>query len=75
MTQEQIKNYEYCKNHLAQISEMEKKSPFTEQMGDCGYRFDIVNLGLEEIHSEMYNSIINAIEKAKAKIYEKIDKL
>jgi len=75
MTQEQIKKYEYCKRHLAEISAMVEKSPFKHQMHGCGSQSAKITFELEEIHVEMYNSIQKAIETAKLKISEKIENL
>ena len=75
MTQEQIKNYEYCKKHLTDLSAMEEKSQFEPQMYGCGSRDERITFELQDIHKDMYNSIQAAIKEAKQKINDKIEKL
>lgn len=75
MTDEQIKNYEYCKAYLEAISQMIAKIPFKSQLFGCGSQSDRITFELEEIHLDMYNGISNAISTAKEKINKKIETL
>ena len=73
MTQDQIDIYKKCEKHLNDIDEYIKKIPFNIQKYGCGSGSPRIDFTLDNIHAEMYVSVISAMEKAKSKI-EKIVK-
>lgn len=75
MTEEKIQTYEYCKEHIKKIDGFKEKLPFGVQVYGCGTGSPRIEFELEELHREMYRSIITIIDETRAKIQLKIDKL
>lgn len=75
MTQDQIEQYEYCKKHLADIELYIKSLPFKNYKYGCSSGCARIERSLEEIHGNMYRSVMEAINKAKTEIRSKIDAL
>lgn len=73
MNAEQIQKYEYCKKHLDTMAKW--TLPFGWQMYGCSSQSPNIEHALQEIHGDMYNKIAAAINEAKNKIQEKIDKI
>ena len=74
MTKNQIETYEKCKKHLASINGWIEKIPYNVQMYGCGTGSPSIDFTLDNIHAEMYNSVLKDMNDAKDKIQAIIDK-
>ena len=75
MTQEQIKIYEICKKDLEQLKSWKTKLPFGNQNHGCGSRDHGTYFALENIHSKMHESVINALDLAIKEVNDIIENI
>ena len=65
MTKKEIEKYEYCKSHIEFVEECKKRLTFGFQKYGCGSGRPSIEYRLEDIHREMYEKVIKAINDAK----------
>lgn len=73
MTKDQIVKFEYCKNHLKNISGWTEKLPFKMYLYGCSSSAPDIEHTLESIHREMSEKVILAMNEARDKIQAIID--
>ena len=75
MTEEQIKTYEYCKKHLAQISSWRDNAKYNKQMYGQGSGSPKIEHQLAGIHKKMGYDMDSAMTAARVSIQKIIEDL
>jgi hypothetical protein len=67
MSDDQIRDYEYCKEYLNSLEKYEKELTIKKQHHGCGSQQPRIEHVLEDLHRDLYSKIFNAFNEAKLK--------
>lgn len=73
MTQEQIKEWEYCNKYAEALRNYKINSSVKSQHHGCGSRDPKITFDLEAIHKDLYKDILNAFIKAEKRVQKIIE--